>query len=219
MKFPAQMSLLLAVALSTGLAQSAQIAPTSLDSATQNSQSQTAPAQTSPTDQGMQGPPPQQPAQPAPPQSPSTQSAPAPSSENASPQPTQPQTPPAATSPPPEPYKAKFPGDPARSESEAQALGYMRVVLRAEQLYKKRHDKYATSLTELAGTGSFTRRMAKTTDRGDYSVGFRPHKDGFILVMTPKQMDEQRRSFYAEEDAVIHADDQKPADANSPRIK
>jgi len=29
-------------------------------------------------------------------------------------------------------YQPKFAGDPARSEAEAQALGYMRVVLRAE---------------------------------------------------------------------------------------
>ena len=52
------------------------------------------------------------------------------------------------------PYQAKFPGDPARSESEAQALGYMRVVLRAEREYKKRHSTYADSLAGLAGTGS-----------------------------------------------------------------
>ena len=37
-------------------------------------------------------------------------------------------------------YQAKFPGDPARSDSEAQALGYPRVVLRAEREYKKRQD-------------------------------------------------------------------------------
>lgn len=127
--------------------------------------------------------------------------------------------PPPPTTPPPPSYKSKFPGDPARSESESQALGYMRVVLRAEQLYKKRHDKYAGSLADLAGTGSFTRRMAKSTERGDYTVGFRPRKDGFILVMTPRQLDAEHRSFYAEEDAIIHADDQKPADATSPRIK
>ena len=64
-------------------------------------------------------------------------------------------------------YQPKFPGDPARSESEAQALAYMRVVLRAEYIYNKRHDKYADSLASLAGTGSFTRRMAKSTERGD----------------------------------------------------
>jgi hypothetical protein len=122
-------------------------------------------------------------------------------------------------------YQPKFPGDPARSESEAQALGYMRVVLRAQREYKKRHDKYADSLASLAGTGSFTKRMASTTDRGDYTASFRPHREkakdeeGFILTMTPKQMDADHRSFYAEEDGVIHADDQKPADSDSPKIK
>ena len=95
----------------------------------------------------------------------------------------------------------------------------MRVVLRAEQIYKKRHDKYAESLADLAGTGSFTKRMAKSTERGDYSVGFRPRKDGFILVMTPKQLDAEHRSFCAEEDSIIHADDEKAADSSSPRIK
>ena len=43
------------------------------------------------------------------------------------------QTPPA--------YQPKFKGDPARSEAEAEALGYMRVVVRAQKTYKKRHDK------------------------------------------------------------------------------
>ena len=122
-------------------------------------------------------------------------------------------------------YQPKFPGDPARSESEAAALGYMRVVLRAQREYKKRHDKYADSLPDLAGTGSFTKRMASTTDRGDYTASFRPHKgkgkddEGFVLTMTPKQMDADHRSFYAEEDGVIHADDQKAADEDSPKIK
>jgi hypothetical protein len=117
------------------------------------------------------------------------------------------------------PYQAKFPGDPARSESEAQALGYMRVVLRAEREYKKRHDKYADSLAGLAGTGSFTKRMAQSTDRGDYTVGFRSQKDGFSLTMTPKHLDQEHRSFYAEEDGVIHGDDQKAADLSSPKVK
>jgi hypothetical protein len=116
-------------------------------------------------------------------------------------------------------YQPKFPGDPARSESEAQALGYMRVVLRAEREYKKRHSKYAESLESLAGTGSFTKRMAHTTERGDYTASFRPNHDGFVLTMTPKHMDAEHRSFYAEEDGVIHADDQKAADMDSPRVK
>ena len=120
-------------------------------------------------------------------------------------------------------YQPKFPGDPARSESEAGALGYMRTALRAQREYKKKHDKYADSLAALAGTGSFTKRMASTTERGDYTVSFRPHKErdkeGFVLTMTPKQLDAEHRSFYAEEDGVIHADDQKAADLESPKIK
>src|SRR6266851_7154071 len=96
------------------------------------------------------------------------------------------QAPAQASAQPPAQYQPKFPGDPARSESEAQALGYMRVVLRAERDYKKRHGKFAESLSVLAGTGSFTKRMARSSERGDYTVGFRPGKDGFILMMTPK---------------------------------
>jgi len=117
------------------------------------------------------------------------------------------------------PYQPKFPGDPAGSESEAQALGYMRVVLRAQREYKKRHNKYADSLAGLAGTGSFTKRMAHSTDRGDYTVGFHAQKEGFVLTMTPKQQDAEHRSFYAEEDGAIHGDDQKAADLSSPKVK
>jgi hypothetical protein len=116
-------------------------------------------------------------------------------------------------------YQPKFSGDPARSDSESQALGYMRVVLRAQRAYEKKHEKYAQSLEDLAGSGSFTKRMAHSTDRGDYTASFRTHKDGFILTMTPKQLDAQHRSFYAEEDGAIHADDQKPADIDSPKVK
>lgn len=121
--------------------------------------------------------------------------------------------------PPAVTYQPKFAGDPARSESEAQALGYMRVVLRAEHEYKKRHNKFADSLQALAGTGSFTKRMAHSTDRGDYTASFLAHKDGFVLTLTPKQMDSEHRSFYAEDDGAIHADDQKPADLDSPKVK
>ena len=174
--------------------------PSAASSSSQNSPGQTPPAQqTSPQ---------------MPPSETAPQTQPVPPAQQQTPQ-----TTPLPPTPPPLAYKAKFPGDPARSESESQALGYMRVVLRAEQLYKKRHDKYAQSLADLAGTGSFTKRMAKSTERGDYTVGFRPRKEGFMLTMTPKQLDAEHRSFYAEEDAVIHADDQKAADASSPRIK
>lgn len=115
-------------------------------------------------------------------------------------------------------YQPKFKGDPARSDSEAAALGYMRTVLRAQKLYKKKNDKFAQSLADLVHTGSFTKRMVKT-DRGDYSVGFKPNKDGFDLTMTPKQMDAEHRSFYAAEDGVIHGDDQAPANEKSPVVK
>ncbi len=81
------------------------------------------------------------------------------------------------------------------------------------------------SLEELAGTGSLTKRMARSTDRGDYTVSFRPHKakgsdkEGFVLTMTPKHLDADHRAFYAEEDGMIHGDDQKMADAESPLVK
>src|SRR5437762_10518093 len=117
-------------------------------------------------------------------------------------------------------YPPKFTGDPARSDAEAAALGYMRTVLRAEKLYKKKNNHYATSLADLVHTGSFTRRMVNP-DRGDYTVGFRAHKDKdtFELAMTPKQMDAQHRSFYSDEDGVIHASEEGPADEKSAVVK
>jgi len=115
-------------------------------------------------------------------------------------------------------YQPKFKGDPARSESEANALGYMRTVIRAQQQYKKKNDKYAASLADLVHTGSFTRRMTQT-DRGDYTVSFHSRKDGYELTMTPKQVDPEHRAFYANEDAVMHADEQKAADESSPVVK
>jgi hypothetical protein len=115
-------------------------------------------------------------------------------------------------------YQSKFPGDPARSNSEAGALGYMRTVLRAQREFNKKNGHFATSLAELVHTGSFTKRMVNT-DRGDYSVGFEGKKDSFALTMTPKQLDGQHRSFYAEDDGKIHADEEKAADAKSPVVK
>jgi type II secretory pathway pseudopilin PulG len=116
------------------------------------------------------------------------------------------------------PYQPKFPGDPARSDSEAQALGYMRTVLRAQKQYKKKYGKFANSLNSLVHTGSFTKRMA-AIDRGDYKVGFRSKKDGFQLTMTPKELDAQHRSFYAEDDGIIHAEEDKAATDSSPAVK
>jgi type II secretory pathway pseudopilin PulG len=115
-------------------------------------------------------------------------------------------------------YQPKFPGDPARSESEAAALGYMRTVIRAQKLYDRKNDKYAASLSDLVHTGNFTRRMLNP-DRGDYSVKFHSRKDGYELTLIPKQQDAQHRSFYANEDGVIHADESKAADETSPKVK
>jgi hypothetical protein len=67
-------------------------------------------------------------------------------------------------------------------------------------------------------SGSFTKRMANP-DRGDYSVGFRSKKDGFELALTPKQLDPVHRSFYADEDGIIHADEEKAASETSPKVQ
>ena len=124
----------------------------------------------------------------------------------------------ASTSPQQPAYQPKFPGDPARSESEAKELGYMRTVLRAQKEYKKKNDKFAPSLLALVHTGSFTRRMTNP-DRGDYTVGFKPNKDGFDLTLTPKELNPDHRSFWADEHGDIHADEEKAADEKSLKIK
>jgi hypothetical protein len=116
-------------------------------------------------------------------------------------------------------YQPKFPGDPARSDSEATALAYMRVVIRAQHRFNKQYGHYATSLAELVHSGSFTKRMVNT-DRGDYTAAFRGKKDSFVLTMMPRQqLDAQHRSFYAEDNGKIHADEEKPADDKSPVVK
>ena len=134
------------------------------------------------------------------------------------------QEPPPAAAPPTVPqapapaYQPKFRGDPARSDSEAEALAYMRVVIRAEHQFNKQYDHYATNLNELVHSGSFTKRMVNP-NRGDYTVSFEGKKDSYILTMTPTHLDAEHRSFYAEDDGKIHADEEKPADAKSPVVK
>ena len=131
-------------------------------------------------------------------------------------------TPPAPSEPPAAPqvpaYTPKFAGDPARSDSEAAALAYMRVVLRAQRQFNKQYNHFAVTLPELVHSGSFTKRMVNT-DRGDYTASFKGKPDSFVLTMTPKNLDAQHRSFYAEDDMKIHADETKPADENSPVVK
>src|SRR5215831_13062529 len=51
------------------------------------------------------------------------------------------------------------------------------------------------------------------TKHGDYA------KTLAELAHTPKQLDPEHRSFYAKEDGVIHADEEKAASESSPRVK
>jgi hypothetical protein len=115
-------------------------------------------------------------------------------------------------------YKPKFPSDPAHSDSEAAALAYMRVVIRAQHQFNKQYGHYATTLPELVHTGTFTKRMVDP-NRGDYTASFKGKKDSYVLTMTPNHMDADHRSFYAEDDGKIHADADKPADDRSPVVK
>jgi hypothetical protein len=123
--------------------------------------------------------------------------------------------PPAPTAPP---YTPKFHGDPAHSDSEAAALAYMRVVMRAEVGFHKQYGHYATSLKQLVHSGTFTQRMVDP-HRGDYTVGYNEKTDNYMLTMTPNMQDAQHRSFYADDDGKIHADETKAADADSQVIE
>lgn len=118
-------------------------------------------------------------------------------------------------------YQPKFKGDPARSDSEAAALGYLRTFLRAQKIYKKKNGHYAGTLLDLSKTGSFTRRMASSTDRGDYTVKFHYHKDKdtFEITMVPKQQDPTHRSFFSDDQGKIRDDEQKEADEGSDILK
>lgn len=116
-------------------------------------------------------------------------------------------------------YRPKFPGDPARSESEAAALGYARVLSGAERLYKKKHGEYASSLQLLVGHGSFTKRMTGTI-RGDYKVRFKGTGEGFALWMDAEpQPGPQHRSFFTDERGAIRAEEDKAAGPESPLAK
>ena len=118
------------------------------------------------------------------------------------------------------PYTPRFPGDPAHSASEAAALGYMRTLVTAERAYFKKHTKYATSLAALAASpGSFTKRMARTTDRGDYTVSFHGTEKKFWVQMTPKVFDATRRAFWDNENGIIHVESDKPATESSPVLR
>ncbi len=115
-------------------------------------------------------------------------------------------------------YQPKFPGDPAHSDAEALALGYMRTVVNAQKVFKKRHNAYATSLNELISVGSFTRRMAKT-ERGDYTVYFSSNGKEYSLVLAPKQYDTAHRAFYVDQTGKFRAEDNQPATKDSPPLQ
>jgi hypothetical protein len=117
-------------------------------------------------------------------------------------------------------YQPKYKGDPARSDSEFQAIAYMTVVLRAQHHFQKQYGHYAMSLAELVHTGTFTKRMVDP-NRSDYTAHFKGKEkdDSFVLTMTPQHQDAQHRSFYAEDDGKIHADEEKAADGDSPVVK
>ncbi len=141
-----------------------------------------------------------------------------PPSQTAPPQTAPPQTAPQDQTAPPAPtgpvYTPKYKTDPARSESEFAALAYMRVVMRAEVGFHKQYGHYATSLSQLVHSGTFTQRMVNPK-RGDYTVGYKGKSDSFVLTMTPTVLDAQHRSFYAEDDGKIHAEESKAADGDS----
>jgi hypothetical protein len=113
-------------------------------------------------------------------------------------------------------YQPKFKGDPAKSDSEAAALGFMRTVVTAQKNYKAKHNAYATSLQDLAGTGSITRRTVASKKRGDYTVGFSGKADNYKLTMTPDHIDTTHRAFFVDATGKIKAEEDKPATATSP---
>ena len=114
-------------------------------------------------------------------------------------------------------YQPKFPGDPAHSDSEAAALAYLRTLSRAETEFYKKHKSYTTSLRELAGHGSFTRRMA-VPNRGDYTVRFHSNGKAYSVEMVPQQIDAEHRAFFVDESEVIRGEEDKVATAESPKL-
>ena len=107
----------------------------------------------------------------------------------------------------------------ATSNDENVALAFMRTILTAERIYKKRHSEYPTALSTLAGTGSVTRRMIQSRERAGYRVGYSSTGENFVLTMTPLNFDAQHRAFYTDSSGVIRAEADKPANSHSPAFK
>ena len=116
-------------------------------------------------------------------------------------------------------YKPKFAGDPARSDAEAAAMGFMRVVVNAQKNYSHKHTgQFATSLNALVGQGSFTRRML-APKRGDYTVKFKGTAKEYSLWMTPATVSPMERAFFVDDSGVIRAEEDKQATPDSPKAK
>lgn len=116
-------------------------------------------------------------------------------------------------------YQPKYAGDLARSQSEFIAMAYMRTVIDGQRAYRKKHNKFAPSLTALVGSGSFTRRMV-SPERGDYEASFHPGGiSHFSIQMTPKTLDSTHRAFWVNENGIFHVEEDKPATADSPVLK
>jgi hypothetical protein len=115
-------------------------------------------------------------------------------------------------------YQPKFKGDPAKSDAEAQALGFMRTVVYAEKNYNAKKHSYAPTLDDLVGQGSFTKRMAASKKRGDYTVSYKQKGEGYHLVLTPDHIDPTHRAFYVDESGKIKAEEDKAATDSSPNV-
>jgi len=116
-------------------------------------------------------------------------------------------------------YTPKFPGDPARSDNEAAAMGYMRVVVNAQKNYSKKHGgQYAPSLASLVGQGSFTKRMLPPK-RGNYNVKFKGGAKEYSLWLTPDTVTPTERAFFVDESGVIRTEEDKQANSTSPKAK
>jgi hypothetical protein len=118
----------------------------------------------------------------------------------------------------PSTYTPKYKGDPARSDSEYNAIAYVRTVVRAEKQFEKQYGHYALTLNELVHTGNFTKRMVDP-NRGDYTAVYKGKKDSYQLTMTPRTPDTEHRYFYADDDGKIRGEEGKAADADSPIVK
>jgi hypothetical protein len=117
------------------------------------------------------------------------------------------------------PYTPKFKGDPARSENEAQALGYMRVVVNAEKNYSHKHGgQYASTLRDLVGHGSFTKRLLGP-QRDDYTVKFKGTPKDYSLWMTPTTISPTERAFFVDDSGIIKAEEDKQATRDSPKVQ